>query len=223
MPSLRSLYDVLNVSPEAEPVVIEAAYRALIKKYHPDHAAGGPAPKDAAKINEAYGTLKDPARRAEYDHRLWSKQQAIRLKELQSIPPPPRSRLAAWSGWLVALLLGCAVFVVVKDKRIAPVDSPAAARGPEPATPTQSAARAAAARAAAAEARTDLVVFPNSAEVLARVRSADRPRPAAAAAPVRIDPPARPARVRERAAPAKRRQGQRREDPDFLEREGYIY
>ena len=35
----RSLYDVLNVAPEAEPVVIDAAYKALIKKYHPDQAA----------------------------------------------------------------------------------------------------------------------------------------------------------------------------------------
>ena len=40
MSSLRTPYQVLNVTPDAEGVVIEAAYKALIKKYHPDHWVG---------------------------------------------------------------------------------------------------------------------------------------------------------------------------------------
>jgi DnaJ-class molecular chaperone len=54
MAGARTLYDVLNVSAEAEPVVIEAAYRALMKKYHPDQGTAAPpdAPS-AASINHA--------------------------------------------------------------------------------------------------------------------------------------------------------------------------
>ncbi len=47
MPSLRTPYQILNLSPDAEPVVIEAAYRALIKKYHPDLWLGDPNHVDA--------------------------------------------------------------------------------------------------------------------------------------------------------------------------------
>src|SRR3712207_1717868 len=104
----RSLYDVLNVAPEAEPVVIEAAYKALIKKYHPDQAAEPPFWRGAAAINGAFPILKDPAKRADYDHRLWTKQQALRLAGLQatSVGRPPR--FVAVSGWLIAGLLACA-------------------------------------------------------------------------------------------------------------------
>src|SRR4028118_222549 len=108
MPSLRSLYDVLNVAPEAEPVVVEAAYKALIKKYHPDQAVEAPVSKDAAEITEALALLKapaeraashprlwaaerggrgalgrEPAKRADDGHRLWAKQRALRAAELQ--------------------------------------------------------------------------------------------------------------------------------------------
>ena len=83
MPNLRSLYDVLNVAPEAEPVVVEAAYKALIKKYHPDQAVEAPVSKDATQINEAFAVLKDPVKRADYDHRLWTISR-------RSVSPRPR-------------------------------------------------------------------------------------------------------------------------------------
>src|SRR5918997_569160 len=105
MPAPRSLYDVLNVAPEAEPVVVEAAYKALIKKYHPDQALEAPVSKDAAEINEAFAVLKDPGRRADYDHRLWTKQQALRLAELQAAARARRPRFAALGGWVLAGVL----------------------------------------------------------------------------------------------------------------------
>ena len=65
----RTPYQVLNVAPDAEPEVIEAAYKALMKKYHPDKIAGGPplSESKAAEINDAFRTLRDPARRARHD------------------------------------------------------------------------------------------------------------------------------------------------------------
>lgn len=215
MAGKRSLYDVLNVAPEAEPVVVEAAYKALIKKYHPDQAAEAPVSKDAAAINEAFAILKDPARRADYDHRLWSKQQAIRLAGLQATAP--RSRVAAVSGWIVAGLLACTLAAVALGKSLAPPPLTAAAEAAEP-HDSEEPARAAAAKAAAAEAVHDGVVMPSSAAVIARVRAERKVRPAGRA----VRPVQTAVRTRKARPPSPARPEPRREK-DFLERQGYIY
>jgi curved DNA-binding protein CbpA len=224
MPNPRSLYDVLNVAPEAEPVVVEAAYKALIKKYHPDQAVDIPVSKDATEINEAFGILKDPAKRADYDHRLWTKQQALRLAELQVASAGRPPRYVAVSGWLVAGLLACALAVVALGKGVAPRSLSAAAAEAAAPHDSEEPARAAAARAAAAEAVHDRVVMPSSAAVIARVR-AERGLPVLDR-PERLARPERAARgaVRDRKAkPAARARARTREEKDFLERQGYIY
>lgn len=65
-------YAILQVHPDAEPEVIEAAYRGLMKKYHPDVAADDPVAvaernRRAIAINAAYRTLRDPELRRRYD------------------------------------------------------------------------------------------------------------------------------------------------------------
>lgn len=61
-------YATLGVSPDAEDIVIAAAYRALAQRYHPDKLKGDEnSHLKMAAINEAYGVLRDPTRRAEYD------------------------------------------------------------------------------------------------------------------------------------------------------------
>jgi curved DNA-binding protein CbpA len=62
-------YATLGVLPEADPVVIKAAYRALAQTYHPDKWRGDPAvaTQRMAAINEAYRILGDAKLRAEYD------------------------------------------------------------------------------------------------------------------------------------------------------------
>lgn len=62
-------YAILGVMPNAEDVVIYAAYRALAQRYHPDKWDGDPeeAHQKMVKINEAYSVLKDPVQRSEYD------------------------------------------------------------------------------------------------------------------------------------------------------------
>ena len=64
----EDLYEVLQVSPHAEPEVIEAAYRRLARKYHPDTSSGGDEAGERMRaLSAAYAVLKDRARRAEYD------------------------------------------------------------------------------------------------------------------------------------------------------------
>ena len=60
-------YKVLQVDPEAEDEVIQAAYRRLAQKYHPDRAPGPEAAARMVAINAAWDILRDPARRAAHD------------------------------------------------------------------------------------------------------------------------------------------------------------
>jgi curved DNA-binding protein CbpA len=71
-------YAVLGVTPTAEAVVISAAYRALIRHYHPDTNPDPDAQAKTREITAAYAVLRDPKKRADYDARrnadedLWS-------------------------------------------------------------------------------------------------------------------------------------------------------
>ena len=228
MANLRSLYDVLNVAPEAEAVVVEAAYKALIKKYHPDQAAGAPVPKDAAAINEAFAVLKDPAKRADYDHRLWAKQQAIRLAEAQVASGGRPPRFVAVSGWLIAGLLAAALAAVAMGKSVVPPRVASVAEAAE-AHDSEAPARAAALKAAAAEAAYDRAAPPSGAAVIARVRAEEGGRPVEMVRPVDVARRMPPARAESGAPrsrkvrPSARARTEPRKESDFLERQGYIY
>jgi curved DNA-binding protein len=60
-------YKVLQVDSEADPEVIQAAYRRLAQKYHPDLAADGDAARRMVAINDAWAILRDPETRAAFD------------------------------------------------------------------------------------------------------------------------------------------------------------
>jgi curved DNA-binding protein CbpA len=60
-------YKILQVDSEAEDEVIQAAYRRLAQKYHPDVAAGPEAAARMAGINAAWEILRNPTRRAALD------------------------------------------------------------------------------------------------------------------------------------------------------------
>lgn len=73
---MRDPYEILQVSKNAEIEVIEAAYRRLARKYHPDT---NPAPDANAKmqaINWAYEILSNPLKRRDYDRTSAASQQS---------------------------------------------------------------------------------------------------------------------------------------------------
>ena len=60
-------YAILGVAPGAHYAVIQAAYRELMRRFHPDVNASAEADARAKAINEAYACLRDEERRASYD------------------------------------------------------------------------------------------------------------------------------------------------------------
>ncbi len=100
----ESHYQVLGVTPEAEDVVIEGAYKALLKRYHPDVHQGDTATATArtARINAAYSVLRDKDARARYDRDQGFSAappppRGARQDHAQSPSPPPPRRAEAWS------------------------------------------------------------------------------------------------------------------------------
>ena len=62
-----ALYEILNVPPDASTEQIQAAFRRLSKKVHPDQGGSNAL---FCRVKNAYDTLSDPRRRAEYDQSL---------------------------------------------------------------------------------------------------------------------------------------------------------
>jgi curved DNA-binding protein CbpA len=81
VPESPDAYAVLQVDPNAELIVIQAAYRALARRFHPD----GDMPDIAkmAELNHAFGVLRDPTTRAEYDQQ----RQALRTRAVPITQP----------------------------------------------------------------------------------------------------------------------------------------
>lgn len=64
----KDYYKTLGVSKDAPQDEIKKAFRKLARKYHPDLNPGDKSSEQKFKeINEAYGILNDPKKRAEYD------------------------------------------------------------------------------------------------------------------------------------------------------------
>ena len=63
-------YEVLQVSPNAHPLIIAKAYRLLAAVYHPDKPETGDN-EHFLRVVEAYRVLSDPVRRATYDRRVF--------------------------------------------------------------------------------------------------------------------------------------------------------
>jgi hypothetical protein len=105
---MRDHYATLQVDPQAEQEVIEAAYRRLARKWHPDVNRHPEAERRTQELNDAYAVLGDPARRRTYD-------------ATRSGPPAP--------GWLrsprqTVLLVGfavCIVFAVLLARALGPL------------------------------------------------------------------------------------------------------
>jgi curved DNA-binding protein CbpA len=68
----RTHYQVMGLAPTCDDVVIRAAYKALMFKYHPDQAEGDKleAEHRTRAVIAAYGVLSDPVKRGDYDREL---------------------------------------------------------------------------------------------------------------------------------------------------------
>jgi curved DNA-binding protein CbpA len=101
-------YRVLQVTPTAEQEVVNAAYRALALKYHPDRDTTGAAARRMAELNEAYRLVRDPVARTQWDAANGTAA-STRPRAAQApgaVPPPPRANAAGtrlefgrYAGW----------------------------------------------------------------------------------------------------------------------------
>lgn len=97
-------YRILQVVPTAEQEVINAAFRALALKYHPDRDATTLAQRRMLELNAAYALIRDELTRA-----AWDRAQRVQASSPTSagrVPPPPRSDAAGtrvgfgrYAGW----------------------------------------------------------------------------------------------------------------------------
>ena len=95
MSSEADLYRVLQVDPSADPEVIEAAYKRLALKYHPDHNRGDARAEEHMKrINEAFRVLGKADLRADYDTRTGGRLPELEIDAaeivLRSVDPKAR-------------------------------------------------------------------------------------------------------------------------------------
>lgn len=82
---MKNYYELLEVSENASPEVIEKAYKALAKKYHPDlqpDEKKQEAENKIKMINEAYEILSNKEKKQRYDEQL----RIQKLKEEQKRP-----------------------------------------------------------------------------------------------------------------------------------------
>ena len=63
----RDYYEILGVGKNATPDEIKSAFRTLARKHHPDVNKSSDAEAVFKEMNEAYGVLSDPEKRAAYD------------------------------------------------------------------------------------------------------------------------------------------------------------
>lgn len=131
MPTELDHYEVLQVSPNAEPGVILAAYRRLAQTYHPDVNPDPRAPERMRRLNRALEILSDPEKRVEYDRRRLRRLAVQHMAEQPRVPYGTlygeeqaggwRARLARLSlGWLaiaggLGVVLAALVMILVRD------------------------------------------------------------------------------------------------------------
>ncbi len=152
MASFVDYYRTLGVHRHAEQAVIEAAYRALARRYHPDLNPGDQsANARLRRINDAYVELSDPAKRRAYDL-MWDAhhaaaspppkpptsgtQQSTKTKSPQSPPPPPAaSPRKSGRPWFVNVI-GFVFVIVLLRAGAGMVGDPSAPTVSRPAQPT---------------------------------------------------------------------------------------
>ncbi len=103
-------YRVLQVLPDADQAVVQAAFRALAMKYHPDRDSSAAAARRMIELNEAYALVRSVEKRAAFDRgqrrASYDFGDTPRGSAPNGIVPPPRAASAGtqlktgrYSGW----------------------------------------------------------------------------------------------------------------------------
>ena len=79
----KDYYKIMGLERDASQDEIKRAYRKLARKYHPDVSKEKDAELRFKEVGEAYEVLKDPEKRAAYDHL------GANYKAGQDFHPPP--------------------------------------------------------------------------------------------------------------------------------------
>lgn len=92
----KGYYVALGIAEDADADAIKAAFRNKAKRLHPDFNPSPVAAKQFHRLHEAYETLKDPEKRAAYDH-PWRTAQEPKARETREPPkrkakPPPKQK-----------------------------------------------------------------------------------------------------------------------------------
>ncbi len=77
--NFKDYYKILHVRPSATLNEIKIAYRALVRKNHPDLNPDPSAEEDTKLLNEAYSVLSIPLRRKSYDQIYYQHQQNTQM------------------------------------------------------------------------------------------------------------------------------------------------
>jgi hypothetical protein len=110
----KDYYATLGADADATQSEIERLYKLLAVRYHPDR---GGDEEEMKALNEAYGVLRDEARRRAYDD---ERQQPVNLSEPPPAPPyaSPSAKVDAITGQCLAAILfifaGLALLFVVR-------------------------------------------------------------------------------------------------------------
>jgi curved DNA-binding protein CbpA len=105
-------YAMLEVSSSADVAEINAAFRRLAWRYHPDR---NPAPGSTLQfqdINEAHQVLTDPERRAQYDAEWHPEVSAQRDAPRHAVRPRSRRYVYRRRHWRTGVLAVCALMFV---------------------------------------------------------------------------------------------------------------
>lgn len=84
-------YEILGVSSQASEAEVKAAYRRLVKMYHPDVHKGNNSAEMIRNLNAAYDILSDPVKKRAYDNR-WSTAAAQNVYQKREDPRVRRAR-----------------------------------------------------------------------------------------------------------------------------------
>lgn len=113
---MKDYYKILQVASDASPEVIQMAYKALAKKYHPDLNPGQEeAMQEKMKdLNEAYEILSDKDKRWQYNQSFYQNEESSHYSESE----PPRN---SWTESSYGCVIQSLSTIIPFNLRIIPI------------------------------------------------------------------------------------------------------